>query len=42
MGVMMLAAEEGATIVVSADGPDEGEALVAIRELVDGKFGGEP
>lgn len=42
MGVMMLAAEEGATIVVRADGPDESEALVAIRELVDGKFGGEP
>ena len=42
MGVMMLAAEEGATILVRADGPDEQEALVAIRELVDGKFGGEP
>jgi phosphocarrier protein len=42
MGVMMLAAEEGSTIVVSADGPDEKEALVAIQELVDGKFGGEP
>ena len=42
MGVMMLAAEEGATILVRADGPDEQEALVAIRDLVDGKFGGEP
>ncbi len=42
MGVMMLAAEEGATIVVSADGPDEGEVLAALQELVDGKFGGEP
>ena len=42
MGVMMLAAEQGATIVVSADGPDENEALKAIRELVDGKFEGEP
>ena len=42
MGVMMLAAEEGATIVVKADGPDEREALAAIRELVEGKFGGEP
>lgn len=42
MGVMMLAAEEGSTIMVSADGPDEKEALVAIQELVDGKFGGEP
>jgi len=42
MGVMMLAAEEGATINVRAVGPDEREALEAIRELVDGKFGGEP
>ena len=42
MGVMMLAAEEGATIVVKASGPDEAEALETIRDLVDGKFGGEP
>ncbi len=42
MGVMMLAAEEGATITVRTAGPDEKEALVAIRDLVDGKFGGEP
>jgi phosphocarrier protein len=42
MGVMMLAAEEGATITVRADGPDASAALEAIRELVDGKFGGEP
>ncbi len=42
MGVMMLAAEEGATILVKAIGPDEDAALESIRELVDGKFGGEP
>jgi phosphocarrier protein len=42
MGVMMLAAEEGATIVVKAEGPDETEAVAALRELVEGKFGGEP
>lgn len=42
MGVMMLAAEEGATIMVRAAGEDEHAALEAIRELVDGKFGGEP
>ena len=42
MGVMMLAAEEGSTIQVRADGPDECEAVAALRELVDGKFGGEP
>jgi len=42
MGVMMLAAEEGSTIRVRAEGPDEGEAVAALRALVDGKFGGEP
>ncbi len=42
MGVMMLAAEEGATIVVKAEGDDASDALAALRELVDGKFGGEP
>ena len=42
MGVMMLAAEEGSTILVKAIGADEGDALTAIQELVDGKFGGEP
>ena len=42
MGVMMLAAEEGAIIKVRADGEDEAAAVDAIRALVDGKFGGEP
>jgi phosphocarrier protein len=42
MGVMMLAAEEGSSIVVRAEGPDENEAIAALAELVDGKFGGEP
>ena len=42
MGVMMLAAEEGSTILVKAIGADEGDALTALQELVDGKFGGEP
>ena len=42
MGVMMLAAEEGATIKVRAEGEDEREALRALEELVAGKFGGEP
>jgi phosphocarrier protein HPr len=42
MGVMMLAAEEGATIKVRAEGEDEDQVLAALKELVDGKFGGEP
>jgi phosphocarrier protein len=42
MGVMMLAAELGSVITVKAKGPDEVEVLGALRELVDGKFQGEP
>ena len=42
MGVMMLAAEEGSTIRVRADGPDERDVIAALQTLVDGKFGGEP
>jgi phosphocarrier protein len=42
MGVMMLAAEEGAMIKVRAEGVDETQVIAALRELVDGKFGGEP
>lgn len=39
MGVMMLAAARGATLVIEADGPDEDAALQALRELVAGGFG---
>ena len=42
MGVMMLAAEEGSIIKVRTEGEDADGALQALRELVDGKFGGEP
>ena len=42
MGVMMLAAEEGSTIKVRAEGPDEDAAISALADLVNGKFGGEP
>jgi phosphocarrier protein len=42
MGVMMLAAEVGSTVTVRADGPDADEALTALKELVEGNFGGEP
>ena len=42
MGVMMLAAEEGSMIKVRAEGEDESQAVAALRELVDGRFGGEP
>jgi phosphocarrier protein len=42
MGVMMLAAEEGSIIKVRTEGEDADAALASLRELVDGKFGGEP
>jgi phosphocarrier protein HPr len=38
MGVMMLAAAKGATVVVETDGPDEQEAMDAIVKLVAGRF----
>ena len=39
MGVMMLAAGLGSEIEIETDGPDEQEAMGALRELIDGKFG---
>lgn len=39
MGVMMLAAEHGATIAIRANGPDAEQAVDALAALVAGKFG---
>jgi len=39
MGVMMLAAGMGVTVVVDAEGPDANEALEQIRQLFDSRFG---
>jgi phosphocarrier protein len=39
MGLMMLAAGPGSTILVKADGPDAAAALAALSELVAQKFG---
>ncbi|HEX2363661.1 MAG TPA: HPr family phosphocarrier protein [Bradyrhizobium sp.] len=41
MGLMMLAAAPGTTIVVSALGPDAEAAITAITELVESKFNEE-
>jgi phosphocarrier protein len=38
MGVMMLAAAKGSTLVVETDGPDEAEAMDAVTQLIAGKF----
>ena len=39
MGVMMLAAECGATVRIRADGDDADGALDALSTLIHGKFG---
>ena len=39
MGVMMLAAEFGATLTIRANGPDAQQAVDAIADLVAQKFG---
>jgi phosphocarrier protein len=39
MGVMMLAADCGSSIVIRADGPDAVEAVKALAQLVAGGFG---
>jgi phosphocarrier protein len=41
MGVMMLAAARGSTILVEADGPDEQQAVAALCELFATGFGEE-
>ena len=41
MGVMMLAAGKGTELELLLEGPDEGEAIKAIRELINSKFGEE-
>jgi phosphocarrier protein HPr len=39
MGVMMLAASQGTTVVVEATGADEHEAMDAIEQLIQDRFG---
>ncbi len=39
MGVMMLAAECGSTILLRATGPDAQEAVSALATLVENRFG---
>lgn len=39
MGVMMLAAARGATVVVETNGPDEDEAMAALVGLISERFG---
>jgi phosphocarrier protein HPr len=39
MGVMMLAAAKGSTVVIETDGADEAEAMQALERLVATRFG---
>ena len=39
MGVLLLAAARGTTIAISAEGPDEAEAVGALVQLVETGFG---
>ncbi|HYJ17696.1 MAG TPA: HPr family phosphocarrier protein [Burkholderiales bacterium] len=39
MGVMMLAAAKGAVIVIETDGVDEADAMLALVQLINDKFG---
>ncbi len=38
MGVMMLAAAKGSTLLVETEGPDEQEALAAVTRLIANRF----
>jgi phosphocarrier protein len=39
MGVMMLAANQGATLVIETTGEDEIEAMQALIQLIEDRFG---
>ena len=39
MGVMMLAAEHGSSIILRAEGPDADQAIEALANLVHNRFG---
>ncbi len=39
MGVMMLAAGKGSTVLVEAEGPDAEQALEAVLKLISERFG---
>ena len=41
MGVMMLAAGKGSSVLIEADGADADAALKALQELIANKFGEE-
>ena len=38
MGIMMLAAEQGSSLIIRAEGEDENEAVQALVDLIQSKF----
>jgi phosphocarrier protein len=42
MGILLLAAARGSTLVITAEGPDEAEAVDSLCEMVEGGLGEEP
>jgi len=41
MGVMMLAAGNGSSVEIMADGPDEQDAVSRLEDLINRRFGEE-
>jgi phosphocarrier protein len=41
MGLMMLAASKGSKILITAEGKDEQEAIMALEELINDRFNEE-
>ena len=41
MGILLLAAAAGSSVVITADGADESDALDALCRLIEGGFGEE-
>jgi phosphocarrier protein len=41
LGILLLGASRGTTVEVTAEGPDEEEAMAALAALVEGGFGEE-
>ncbi len=39
LGILLLAASHGTSVEVTVEGPDEDEAMAALRDLVEGGFG---
>lgn len=42
MGILLLAAGAGASVMITADGPDETDAVEALSRLIESNFGEEP